>query len=168
MFVNYYKYTCIHICYLYREGTYCENEVHFYNEIRIDFCERNGFYTVVVINLDLYLLHNISICELCKGWSAFLFFFQKMSLSDSQNSVQTYTSAPCYVLTASSSPRMDATCANANLVITIIDDCWYYMYCYSVSLSCTLIVFSVKFSIVMVCHLLYSKCSLCLKRVQQI
>lgn len=132
--------THVFICYLHREGTYCENEVHFYNEIRIDFCKRDGFYTVVVNNLDLYLLHNISICEIYKGWSALLFFPQKMTLSDSQNSVQTYTSAPCYVLMASSSPRMDATCANANLVITIIDDCWYYMYC--VSLSCTLIVFS--------------------------
>lgn len=123
------------------------------------------------------LLWSILICIYCitsafvnsaKDDQLFFSFFQKMSLSDSQNSVQTYTSAPCYVLTASSSPRMDATCANANLVITIIDNCWYYMYCYSVSLSCTLIVFSVKFSIVMVCHLLYSKCSLCLKRVQQI
>lgn len=123
-----------------------------------------------------WLLH--SCCDQSWSVSAFVnsakddqlsfFFLQKMSLSDSQNSVQTYTSAPCYVLTASSSPRMDATCANANLVITIIDNCWYYMYCYSVSLSCTLIVFSVKFSIAMVCHLLYSKCSLCLKRVQQI
>lgn len=109
------------------------------------------------------LLWSILICIYCIT-SAFVnsakddqlsfFFFQKMSLSDSQNSVQTYTSAPCYVLTASSSPRMDATCANANLVIIIIDDCWYYMYCYSVSLSCTLIVFSVRFSIAMVCHLL--------------
>lgn len=107
------------------------------------------------------LLWSILICIYCIT-SAFVkstrddqlsfFFPQKMTLSDSQNSVQTYTSAPCYVLMASSSPRMDATCANANLVIIIIDDCWYYMYC--VSLSCTLIVFSVRFSIPMVCHLL--------------
>lgn len=66
--------THVFICYLHREGTYCENEVHFYNEIRIDFCKRDGFYIVVVNNLDLYLLHNISICEIYKGWSAFLFF----------------------------------------------------------------------------------------------
>lgn len=65
----------VFICYLYREGIYCENEVYFYNEIRIDFCKRDGFYIVVVNNFDLYLLYNISICEIYKGWLVFFFFF---------------------------------------------------------------------------------------------